>query len=69
MKSSLFDCKMRFFAESSSGKAFLASDTGSEKDAIWLPKSEAEYEPKNPQRGDYIEVTMPQWLAEDKGLV
>lgn len=36
-------------------------------DEVWLPKSQIEYAG---ERGDIdIEVTLPDWLAEDKGLV
>ena len=32
---------------------------------IWLPKSQIEYARA---AGDEVEVTLPQWLAEEKGL-
>jgi hypothetical protein len=47
-------------------KAILVSDSGEEKDAVWLPRSQIEIEPKKP---GYIEVTLPEWLAMDKGLI
>lgn len=37
-----------------------------EADEVWLPKSQIEYVG---ERGDeYVEVSVPDWLAEDKGL-
>lgn len=47
-------------------KAILVSDDGEKSKAIWLPKSQVEFVHK--QRG-MIEVTLPEWLATDKGLV
>lgn len=43
-----------------------ASLTGDYKDAVTLPKSEIEIEHKDSRN---IVVTLPQWLAEEKGLV
>lgn len=34
-------------------------------DDIWLPKSQIEYDG---ERGDYMEVEVPDWLCEQKGL-
>lgn len=47
-------------------EAFLVSETGDAKKAVWLPKSQVEVEVI---RGDIVEVTMPEWLAEEKGLI
>ena len=44
-------------------KAILVTDGEKE---YWLPKSQVEVEPGD--RG-LINVSMPRWLAEDKGLV
>lgn len=48
-------------------RAYLVSDSGERDKAVWIPKSQCE-------RGDKIgpnlyEFTMPQSLAEEKGLV
>lgn len=32
---------------------------------VWLPKSQIEIESK----GKLVEVTMPEWLAQEKGLI
>lgn len=43
--------------------AILVSCDGEE---VWLPKSQIEYAG---ERGDeYVEISLPDWLAEDKGL-
>ena len=57
--SNLIDITMQIFAETP--KAVLASDTGDKKDAVWLPRSQIEID------GDTI--TMPEWLAQEKGLI
>ncbi len=46
--------------------AIFATDTGDEADAIWLPKSQVTYEG---EPGQTVQITMPQWLAEQRGLV
>lgn len=48
------------------GTAVLVSDDGDVKKAVWLPLSQVEVEVI---RGDIVEVTMPEWLAEEKGLI
>jgi hypothetical protein len=45
----------------------LVSDTGRGDEAKWLPKSQIEIEPAS-QKGLFV-VTMPEWLAIDKGFV
>lgn len=41
-------------------KAWLVSETGSEPDAVWVPKSQCEL------HNGVLEL--PQWLAEEKGF-
>lgn len=62
-KSDLVDLTMQLHAETD--KAILVSDDGDKAKAVWLPKSQIEFE----QKGPIVEVTMPSWLATDKGLV
>ena len=69
MKANLFDCKLRYWQESPSGKALLLSETDNRDDAVWFPKAELEIDQTRFGPGDYIDVTMPQWLAEEKELV
>ena len=64
MRSNLTDIDMHLHVDRP--KAILASDDGDREHAVWLPKSEIEIEHKGDRR---IVVTMPQWLAEEKGLV
>lgn len=37
---------------------------------VWLPRSQISWEPiPGAIRGGTVEVTMPEWLAMDKGLI
>jgi hypothetical protein len=47
-------------------KAILVSDDGDRDNAIWLPLSQIEVEE---HQSGIITVTMPEWLAQDKGLI
>ena len=49
-------------------KAILFSDTADKKDAVCLPKSQVEYVHDGGQER-FITVTLPEWLAKDKGLI
>lgn len=62
-KSDLIDVAVKLHHESE--KAWLVSDDGDRAKAIWIPKSQAELEPK----GAVHILTLPEWLATDKGLV
>lgn len=44
----------------------VASDDGDREHAVTLPLSQIEVAPR---RGAVAEVSMPQWLAEERGLV
>lgn len=35
----------------------------------WLPLSQVELDPEGADAGDSVEVTMPEWLAQEKGLI
>jgi hypothetical protein len=61
-KSDLHDFAMTKHAETA--KALFLSETGEKEDAVWIPKSQIEIEASG---GAYI-VTMPEWLAVEKGL-
>jgi len=41
--------------------AYLVSDDGEEDNAVWVPKSQVTLEGE--------ELTIPVWLAEDKGFI
>lgn len=49
-------------------RAILVSDTGNKEDAVWLPKSQiiTDYTTSST---DHINITCPEWLAKDKGLI
>lgn len=47
-------------------KAVLVSDDGDRENAVWLPLSQCEIEHK---RSGIVVVTLPEWLAIEKGLV
>jgi hypothetical protein len=63
-KSDLIDITMQLHAETE--KAVLVSDDGDKAKAIWLPLSQVEIERKD---GGIVVVTMPEWLATQRGLV
>jgi hypothetical protein len=63
MKSDLIDVAIQLHHETE--KAWLVSDDGDRKRAVWIPKSQAEIESK----GKHHELTMPEWLALEKGLI
>lgn len=64
-KSELVDLTVQKHAETT--KAILVSDTGEEKDAVWLPLSQVEVEPGD--KPGVVIVTCPEWLAMGKGLI
>ena len=49
-------------------KAILFSDTADKKDAVWLPKSQVEFVHDGGQER-FVTVTLPEWLAKEKGLI
>lgn len=63
-KSDLVDLTMKLHAETD--RAIRVSDDGEDRNAVWLPKSQVEFVMTKP---GYVEVTLPEWLAIDKGLV
>jgi hypothetical protein len=63
MKSDLIDITMSRHMETP--LAVFVSTTGDTKDAVWLPKSQIEIEHK----AGLVIITMPEWLAYDKGLI
>lgn len=78
VKSDLHDFEMILHYDT--GKAVLVSDTGEEKRAVFLPKSQVEIHrhdktsPAIKRDGQrtvlpVITITIPEWLAKDKGLI
>lgn len=71
-RSDLVDLTMRKHAETK--LAVLVSDDGVKKNAVWLPLSQIEIAPVLGTTGatsaaETVLVTLPEWLAIDKGLV
>jgi hypothetical protein len=66
MKSDLID--IVGFQQAETDKAILFSETDEKKKGVWLPKSQIEiYRDKH--EAYFVTVTLPEWLAKDKGLI
>lgn len=63
MRSDVIDLELHLHHETD--RAVLVSDTGDKADAVWLPKSQVEIA----EWGAHHMVTLPEWLAEERGLV
>lgn len=66
-KSDLIDLDMVVHAETP--KAWLLSDDGDRKHAVWIPKSQAEFEHRERGNMPTGTLTCPEWLAKEKGLI
>ena len=64
MKSDVIDIEVKVHARTDRG--IRVSATGQQIDAEWLPLSQIEVEMKE---GGMAVVTLPEWLALDKGLI
>jgi hypothetical protein len=64
MKSALVD--MTVFLHRSTPRAILVSED-EESDKVWLPRSQIEIEDDSIDHGP-VNITLPQWLAEEKSL-
>ncbi len=62
MRSDLIDVTVELITDTD--RAILVTDGGH---PVWLPKSQIEYERRGV--GGLYEVTLPVWLAHEKGLV
>ena len=47
-------------------RAVLVSDDGDPEKAVWLPLSQVEVETK---ANGIAEITLPEWLAKERGLI
>jgi hypothetical protein len=65
MKSDLIDLSLHQVAETP--RAILVESLDFTSPKVWLPKSQIEIE--RTDRGDYVTVTLPEWLAIEKKLV
>jgi len=66
MKSNLIDITVVKHAETT--KAVLVSDNGDKSRGVWVPLSQCEIEPEDGEKDIYV-LTLPEWLAIDKGLI
>ena len=64
MKSTVVDIDVKVHARTDRG--IRVSTTGQQIDAEWLPLSQIEVEMK---QGGLAVVTLPEWLAPDKGMI
>lgn len=62
--SDLVDVTVKMHAKTE--RAILISDGGEAENAVWVPLSQCEVLPLT--KG-MVTVTMPEWLAMDKGLI
>lgn len=66
-RNELVDLTLALLAETDA--AILVSDDGTEKKAVWVPKSQVEIERLKPSGSNEAIVTMPLWLATERRLV
>jgi hypothetical protein len=59
----IHDISLIFLGETE--KAIKVTE-GKDKDAVWLPKSQIEYELKD---DGSVEVQIPEWLHREKGFI
>jgi hypothetical protein len=61
-----YPCRLK----AETGMAWLVDDgEDSDMPEIWLPKSQCEMRTRNPVMGGVVEIDVPTWLAEQKGLL
>lgn len=66
MKSDIVDIDV--YLHHRTAKAVLISLDGEKKNAVWVPLSQVELE-RNPGMPSAYVLTLPEWLALEKGLV
>ena len=66
-KSDIIDLAMHLHAETAI--AIKVSGDGNWRNAVWLPKAHVEFEIKSYKSGADICVSLPEWLAIEKGLL
>jgi hypothetical protein len=65
-RSDLIDLDVHVYARTE--KAVLVSADGVKENAVWVPLSQIEIEPHESLQRIYV-MTLPEWLATEKGLV
>lgn len=66
MKSDIVDIDV--YLHHRTEKAVLVSLDGEKKNAVWVPLSQVELE-RNPDMPRAYVLTLPEWLALEKGLI
>jgi hypothetical protein len=67
MKSDLIDLTLH--QHHMTERAILVSDDGDREKAVWLPLSACDVFPVGGRSSTIVEVTLPERLAHDKGLI
>ena len=63
-------CDVEVYIHRETDKAWFVSGDGDESIGVWVPKSQAEFEPDKHAKEDRAgTLTLPEWLAIDKGLI
>lgn len=63
--------ELRLVVHGETESAWRVSETGDPDEAVWLPKSQCIMGEARPTKGSELpmhDFTMPEWLAEAKGL-
>jgi hypothetical protein len=60
------DIEVTIIRDADTDAAILVSEDGDEDHAVWLPRSQIEY---TTTRNGLTTVTLPEWLATEKGLI
>lgn len=68
-RNDMIDIGVIIIRDEDTDHAILVSETGDEDDAVWLPRSQIEYARNTVCMGGEITITMPGWLAKEKGLI
>ncbi|MCW2276341.1 hypothetical protein GJ654_18620 [Rhodoblastus acidophilus] len=58
--------EMVLFLEQTTAGAIRVGDVHTK--SVWLPKSQIAFQPDQPRIG-MVTVTLPEWLAKDRGLI
>lgn len=66
-KNGLYDVTLVFIRVNPSGASILVKEFPNSEDVFSLPLSQIEYVESKKQ--GYVEVTMPEWLAQEKELI
>lgn len=64
-KNELTDVTLQLHHETD--RAILVSDDGHGEKAVWIPKSQCEFEQTG--KPGIVLVTLPTWLAKERGLI